>query len=192
MEERLNTSDFAGHCNEATAWRILKEVSQQLMERKQFIVNPFIIEIDDNGHFILASAPIQHNGFDAPEATPDSPATEAGAVWSLGATLFYIVIGRIVMNGKGGHYQKETSKLPYMRSEWPEMSELVKQCLQYEPILRPSMQDIHNIALKHDQRCQDEIRRGPKFKNTPPAHQMPDAEQNDLTFWPEAMQKKDF
>lgn len=187
MEERLHTSDFAGHCNEATAWRILKEVSQQLMERKQFIVNPFIIEIDDDGHFILSTAQTQHNGYDAPEVVPDMPITESGAVWSLGATLFYIVMGRNVMNGRGGHYQKEASKLPYMRSEWPEMSELVKQCLQYEPTLRPSLHDIQDNASKYDQRCQDEIRRGPNLKSVPPAHQTSDVTENNLSFWPETM-----
>ena len=187
MSEKIPVSELAGHCNEATAWRILEEVSHQLMESKQLIVNPSIINIDEDGHFALEAAQEQQSGFDPHEVDANSR-TEAGTVWSIGATLFYIVMGGCVMNGKGGEGQSATSKLPYIRSEWPEMSELVQRCLQFEPANRPTLQEIYDKALQNFKRCQDDIRRGPKIKSTSSTSNELEAKENDLIFWPESMQ----
>lgn len=187
MDEKRYTSDIAGHCNEPTAWQILMEVSEQLAERKQLVVNPFIIEIGEDGHFALLPSKTQVAGFDAPEAN-STHRNEASVVWSLGATLFHIVMARQVMNDKGGAGQKETSKLPYMRSEWPKMSELVQQCLRYQPSQRPTLQQIHDNATQQHNRCTEEIRRGPKFKKdvNSPIDGTINAT-NDMGFWPETM-----
>lgn len=187
MEEKRYASDIAGHCNEPTAWQILKEVSQQIIERKQLIVNPFIIEIGDNGYFTLSPTETQSSGFDAPEVAAAHRA-EASVVWSLGATLFYVVMGRQVMNDKGGAGQSETSKLPYMRSEWPVLSELVQRCLRYHPQQRPSLQQILDKASEQHGRCMEEIRRGPKFKkNSENAIDGTINAANEMAFWPESM-----
>ena len=189
MEEKRYTSDLAGHCNEPTAWQILKEVSQQQIERKPSLVNPFIIEIEENGRFTLLPAETQVLGFDAPEVD-GTHRTEASAVWSLGATLFYIVMGRQVMNGKGGAGQSENSRLPYMRSEWPLMSELVQQCLRYHSSQRPSLQHILDKATEQYNQCMEEVRRGPKFKKASDfAFDGSNNATNDMAFWPEAMHK---
>ena len=189
MEEKRYTSDLAGHCNEPTAWQILKEVSQQQIERKPSLVNPFIIEIEENGRFTLLSAETQVLGFDAPEVD-GTHRTEASDVWSLGATLFYIVMGRQVMNGKGGAGQNENSRLPYMRSEWPLMSELVQQCLRYHPSQRPSLQQILDKATEQYNQCMEEVRRGPKFKKTSDfTFDGSNNATNDMAFWPETMHK---
>ena len=187
MSEKITVSELAGHCNEATAWRVLEEVSRQLMEGKQLIVNPSIITIGEDGHFAIEAAQEQQTGFDPHDVDANSH-TEAGTVWSIGATIFYIVMGRCVMNGKGGEGQSETSKLPYMRSEWPEMSELVQQCLQYEPANRPSLQEIHDKAVQNLKRCQDDIRRGPKFKTAVSKSNELETTEKDFVFWPEPMQ----
>lgn len=188
MSERIPVSELAGHCNEATAWRILEEVSRHLMEGKQRIVNPYIIDIGENGHFALEATQEQQSGFDPHEVEANSR-TEASTVWSLGATLFYIVMGRCVMNGKGGEGQSETSKLPFIRSEWPEMSELVQQCLQFEPANRPTLQEIHDKALQNLKRCHNDIRRGPKIKSTSSMPNELETIDKDLFFWPERMHK---
>lgn len=186
MSEKIPVSELASHCNEALAWSILEEVSRQLMEGKQRIVNPFIINIGEDGHLFLASAQEQQSGFDPHEVNANTR-TETGVVWSLGATLFYIVMGRIVMNGKGGEGQSETSKLPYIRSEWPDMSELVQRCLQFEPANRPTLQEIHDKALQHRKRCQEDIRRGPKIKSFSSDSNKLEAKEKELIFWPESM-----
>lgn len=189
MEEKIYTSELSGHCNESTAWQILKETSETLIHKGLHPIDPYCIEIRDDGHFSLdlAAASANHNGFDAPETTENQLA-ESGSVWSLGATVFFIAMGCQVMNGKGGKGQQESSKLPYMRSEWPELSELVQQCLQFNPVRRPSLQQIHDKAMQQHQRCMDEIRKGPKFKNKGKTSSSEIDFGQDLAFWPETMQ----
>lgn len=187
MSERTHLSELAGFCNEPTAWRILKDVSQQLIEHDPCIVTPSLIEIAGDGHFALTPSDAHQLGYDAPNAQADT-LTEADAVWSLGATIFFIVMGRQVMNGKGGKGQTAVSKLPYMRSEWPEMSELVKRCLQYEPMLRPSLQEVFDTAEQQDKRSQADIKRGPKFKKATPNSDPGNGLDSSLAFWPENMQ----
>lgn len=180
-------ADFAGHCNESAAWQILKEISGQLIEHKQRIVNPFLISIGDDGHFNLMPSETQQASYDAPEIGTTTR-TESATVWSMGAVLYFLVMGREVMNGKGGPGQSRTSKLPYMRSEWPALSELVQRCLQYAPNSRPSLQEIHDIAAQNLERCRNDIKHGPKFK---PAKQAQtngaNPTETELAFWPETM-----
>lgn len=189
MEEKTYVSELAGHCNELAAWQILKEVSKAFSRMGLRRIDPYCIEIGDDGHFSLSSETelAKHNGFDAPEAA-GSQMAESGVVWSLGATVFFVVMGCQVMNGRGGKGQHESSKLPYMRSEWPEMSELVQQCLQFNPVRRPSLQQIHDKALQQHQRCTDEIRKGPKLKTTGKTTTTETDLGQDLAFWPETMQ----
>lgn len=186
MNEKLHTTDLAGHCNEPTAWKILKETTRQLVERGQLVVAPSLIVIGDEGNFTLMDEATPQAGFDAPE-TAHARRTTASTAWSIGATMFYIVMGRQVMNGKGGAGQSPTSKLPYMRSEWPQLSELVQQCLQYAPERRPALQDILDKATEQCTRCDDDVRRGPRFKAATAPHDDGQTEQ-DLAFWPENMQ----
>lgn len=189
MEERIFASELAGHCNEPTAWQLLKEVSGLLINKGPRHINPYCIEINDDGHFTLtAEANAEDQDFDAPEAAGQEP-TEPGAVWSLGATAFYAVMGCQVMNGKGGKGQREYSKLPYMRSEWPELSELIQQCLHFNPKHRPSLQKIHEKASQHYQRCIDEIRKGPKLKTTEALSTSELNTKSEITFWPETIKK---
>ncbi len=189
MEEKIYVSELAGHCNEMMAWQILKEVSETLIQKGLRSIDPYCIEIDDNGHFSLATTTANHDDFNAPE-TIENQLNEAGTTWSLCATVFFVIMGCQVMNGKGGKGQKASSKLPYMRSEWPELSELVQQCLQFHPTRRPTLQQVHDKALQQYQRCMDEIRKGPKFKTMGKVSQTEtDLARQDLAFWPEIMQK---
>lgn len=185
MNEKLTIADLAGHANEPTVWKLLKEVSEQAMKQKQFIINPFLVEIGEDGHFMLMPSEVQQTGFDAPEAV-NAERKEANAVWSLGATAFFAVMGVQVMNGKGGLEQTKTSRLPYMRSEWPELSELIMQCLQFDPIKRNSLQSIYDKSLQQYEQCLNQIKRGPRFKHT---EQLQSTEklEKDLDFWPETM-----
>lgn len=185
MNEKPTIADLAGHVNEPTAWNILKDLSEQAMERRQYLINPFLSEIREDGNFTLTSSASQQPGFDAPEVMHANQ-TEASAVWSLGATVFYAVMGMQVMNGKGGQSQTQNSRLPYMRSEWPEMSELIQQCLQFDPSNRITLKNIHNMSLQHYEQWLNQIKRGPRFKRT---EQLLTTEisKQDLDFWPETM-----
>ncbi len=188
MSETIYISELAGHCNEVTAWRILKEASQQLIEQGQYVVSPSSIAIADDGHFALMPTNTPRDGFDAPQSDAANR-NAADAVWSLGATLFYVVMGRQVMNGKGGKGQTASSKLPYLRSKWPEMSKLVQQCLQYDPALRPTLHDILDKSTKQYERCLADIKRGPKFKpSRDPDNDTIEGRDDALAFWPDNME----
>ena len=191
MEEQLNIAEIAGHSNEATTWLLLKEVSADLLEHRLCPIDPYRITIADEGHFSLTrNDTAAHEGFDAPEYAEGQP-TEKEVVWSLGATAFFIVMGRQVINGKGGKGQQEHSRLPYLRSAWPELSELVQHCLRYDPMQRPSLQEVHDKAEQQYERCAIEIQHGPKLKESDsPATKECDSCDLELAFWPEAMQPK--
>ena len=191
MEEKMYTSDLSGHCNESTAWQILKETSETLIHKGLHPIDPYCIEIRDDGHFSLdlAAASDNHNGFDAPETTENQLA-ESGSVWSLGATVFFIAMGCQVMNGKGGKAQHESSKLPYMRSALPLLSETIQQCLHYHPESRPSLQKIHDLAVQWFDFCNDEVKKGPKFQEKGQLISDTAGQTGkELDFWPEAMQQ---
>jgi len=186
MDEMLSAVELAGHCNELTAWRILKEVSGDLLSNVTATVTPAHIEIKDNGGFALSSqGDIVMEGFVAPEAIKGER-TEASTVWSLAASLFYLVMGCQVLNGKGGAAQQESSRLPYMRSTLPKLSELIQHCLNYHPEQRPTLQEINKLAAQQFDLCAEAVKKGPKFKEQPLGTQHQDGLAS--SFWPESMQ----
>ena len=190
-DETLNASELAGHCSEMTAWRILMDVSQALQSDSSAPVCPALIAIQEDGSFTLTkpTESFELGGFAAPE-THQGTATEACAVWSLAAAIFYVVMGRQVMNDKGGAAQHESSKLPFMRSSWPLLSETVQRCLNYHPEQRPSLAEIHELASQRYNLCIESIKKGPKFQEKKSGNDQNDSQtMRNLAFWPETMKK---
>ena len=190
MDNTLYALELAGHCNETTAWKFLKDVSEALRANPTVPVNPTVIEIKDDGSFALATqaASLSLEGFDAPESLQGNR-SEASAVWSLAASLFYLVMGCQVMNGKGGVGQSESSKLPYMRSTLPLLSELVQRCLQYKPEFRPNLDEVNKLATRQYGLCMEALKRGPKFQEKSlDQEKQGSLESQSMEFWPEAMQ----
>ena len=83
MNEKTYAVELGGHCNELTAWRFLKEMSEALRSDKGATISPSLIEIKDDGGFALTTqaGAVQLEGFDAPE-TINGTRNEASAVWS--------------------------------------------------------------------------------------------------------------
>lgn len=189
MEETLYAIELAGHCNELTAWKILKEVSETMLIDNTPMVSPSQIKIEDDGRFIyLPQAPNVMKGFEAPEVLKGKCA-ETSSVWSLAATLFYLVMGCQVMNGKGGSAQTESSKLPYMRSSLPLLSDLVQRCLNFHPEQRPSMAAINETATQQYNLCCEAVKKGPKFQERrPDVNNQDNPSDQSISFWPESMQ----
>lgn len=188
MEETLYAIEIAGHCNELTAWRILKEMSGALLSDSTAKVSPVHIEIKDDGGFALShQTSMVMEGFEAPEALKGKR-TEASVVWSLAASLFYLVMGCQVMNGKGGAAQQESSRLPYMRSTLPQLSELVQRCLNYHPEQRPTLQEINELATQQVDLCSESIKKGPVFQEKRLDTTNQDGQSISISkFWPESM-----
>lgn len=190
-DETLNAGELAGHCSEMTAWRILMDVSQALQSDSNTPVCPALIAIQEDGSFSLVkpSESFELRGFAAPEAN-QSPATEASSVWSLAASIFYVVMGRQVMNDKGGAAQHESSKLPFMRSSWPLLSETVQRCLSFHPEQRPTLTEIHELASQRYNLCMELIKKGPKFQEKKSGNDQNESQtMRNLAFWPETMKK---
>lgn len=188
MEDRVYAIELAGYCNELTAWQILRDVSADVLKQPG-AVSPGLIVVRDEGFGLeRAEGPVDIGGFEAPEVK-DGTHNEASAVWSLAASVFYLVMGCQIMNGKGGKGQHATSKVPYMRSEFAKMSELVQQCLQYRPELRPSAKEVNETANGQYERCAEVVSRGPKFREkTDTANEIKDID-SELAFWPEPMRQ---
>ncbi|MBO4786535.1 MAG: hypothetical protein J5510_05665, partial [Prevotella sp.] len=90
-----------------------------------------------------------------------------------------------IMNGRGGKAQKATSKLPFMRSEMPEMSRLVQQCLDYDASKRPTLAEVLTTAKENLERCKEELKDGPRMK--PETASSTSAVEADSSAWPEEM-----
>lgn len=191
IEHPLYASDMAGHCMEIAAWKLLCDIAPELLQQGgKAIVKPSLISIQEDGGFQLEvpQGEVAIDGFDAPECE-HSGRTAESAVWSLGATVFYIMMGCQVMNGKGGGRQSVQSRIPYLRHGMPDLSELTQRCLHYQPRLRPAVQDIIVIAKTNLQRCEEQMQKGPMLHQTKDAvtHRTAD----NKGFWPEEMRSCD-
>jgi hypothetical protein len=187
QEEKILThntaADLSGHCTEMTAWQMVRDLAQQTTSRTDICsVSPTTVAIAEDGTFVLTSSGEQQNRiYQAPEGALD----HQSAVWSLGATVFFVVMGCNVMNGKGGAGQHARSKVPYMRSGMPALSELVQQCLQYAPAQRPHLQQVLTTAEKQCQQWAQRVKQGPAFKKA--QQQGRNDTPESVAFWPEEM-----
>ena len=189
----LTAEGLAGYCLEVTAWQLLRDLSEVLLAKPQSYrglgcIAPERILVED-GRFVFDAKAVQEvpGIFDAPEQTKDHE-SEAAVVWSLGATVFYLIMGCAVMNGRGGRGQRDTSKLPYMRSEMPELSELVQRSLSFSPAQRPTLAEVNSQARKHYDECLRAIKAGPKLRNnTENDVASSSSADSSEALWPEAM-----
>lgn len=172
---------------EIAAWRLLCDIAQELLRQEgNAIVKPSLISIQEDGGFQLEApqGEVAIDGFDAPECAHSGRTTES-TVWSLGATVFYIMMGCQVMNGRGGRGQTAQSRIPYLRHGMPDLSELTQRSLRYQPRLRPTVQDIITIAKANLQRCEDQMQKGPQLHQTKDVTVQRTA--GEEGFWPEEM-----
>ena len=146
-----STDNVAGFFSEAMAWKLLLDISSALsfLHAKGLChgdVKPSNI-LWDGQTFLLADfgscfkAPtVREPGDDSSWrfAAPEREKSFASDIWSLGATLFNLVMGTQVFNGMGGQSQREDSGIPFMRKSMPELSRLVIRCLHFKPEERPS------------------------------------------------------
>jgi serine/threonine-protein kinase len=106
---------------------------------------------------------------------------ERSDIWSLGASVFHLVLGRGVFGERGGQGQTPGSAIPIMRAGMPALSALISRCLAYEPAQRPSAEELLEEATRELQREKDWSRERPT-KGLPPAQT-----DGPYPFWPERM-----
>lgn len=176
----ISIEDVAGLLPEKLAWMLLRDMGKALagLLEPHGAVNPSHILWDETA-FLLAdseSAGEKDRRFLAPESTP----AFSGDVWSLGASVFYLVMGTPVFNGLGGRAQRAESVLPYMRKGMPELSRLIMRCLSFTPEDRPSAQELSSAASQRLEALSIPSR-PLKAKKTV------NAQITSLGFWPETM-----
>lgn len=146
---------------EETAWRLMNEVSSALacMHASGIYhgdVKPSNLLWDGN-RFLLsdfgASAPFGEEARGKDEssyqyAAPEQKRSGASDIWSLGASIFFLIMGSPVFNGMGGKAQNEASPLPFMRKTMPELSKVICRCLSYSPADRPSAEELKELSAK--------------------------------------------
>lgn len=166
---------LAGEIDELTAWQILHDVAMQATNSTTPI-SPDHIFIDSS-HFVLSEwSESRDKRFVAPEGY--SP------VWALAATVFYVYLGCHVFQGLGGKGQTATAPIPTLRRVLPELSNLLIECLDFNPDNRPNMSEIEKIAEDNIRRCKSIQSDFPPLKKI--SENTIAADEID-TYWPEEM-----
>lgn len=115
-------------------------------------------------------------------AAPESIKTGKSDIWSLGATVFNLVMGSLVFNGLGGKAQNKESEIPFMRKSLPELSSFVARCLVFDPSSRPSASQVVSLADENLKRLSGIQKTRPlKIAAAPSVKDAYDS------FWPETM-----
>lgn len=193
-----SVASLAGTLPEAIAWQILAQTASALDYLKEqgychSAVCPANI-LWDGDHFLLADFGACHplQGRIGPEekpedfryVAPEGALNDRSDIWSLGASVFTLVLGNPVFNGLGGKAQRAQSPVPYLRKSMPELSALLCRCLAFAPEDRPSAKDLYVSAQAGLKQCL-ENRRERALK--------PETERNgrearqDSGFWPDTM-----
>lgn len=173
LYEGRSVDNAAGHFQEAMAWKLIYDISSALaylhaerlchgdVKPSNILRNGVNFLLADFGSCFEVKTGSPANDlssylFSAPEVIK----TEKSDIWSLGATVFNLVMGSQVLNGLGGRSQREETEIPFMRKSMPELSAFVVECLLFHPSSRPSAKEVLLLAEDNLKRLsgQDRIR----------------------------------
>jgi len=193
--EGRSVENLAGFVSERTAWQLIRDIASAMvyLYEKGLChgdVQPSNILWDGKAFLLGDWGACQRLGDQHVEAdldsyqycAPEKIRTEKSDIWSLGASVFFLVMGVPVFSGLGGKAQKKDSDVPLMRKAFPELSSCVKACLSYCPEDRPSAEELCNLAKEQLKRCESEFPVRPLKPSTQPSASDPHAD-----FWPEPM-----
>ncbi len=184
---------IAGYCSEREAWRFIRDVAEGLsyMHKRGFLhldIQPANVLISEKGYVI---GDFDDEGdrtsyaFTSPEwQRGRDQVGPASDVWSLGASVFYLINGSYIFSGRGGAAQKKDTMVPRLSEKYSsELSDIVSGCLSYEPEARPLVDDIYTLAKKMILREEAPKERIPKVK-------APKTVGDYDRLWPEQMKQK--
>lgn len=165
--EGRSMDNLAGFLSEKDAWQLLMEMADALsFLHQKGLCHPGIKPskiLWDGQSFLLADAggclpagePRPLGGPDSlPFIPPERERSPKSDIWSLGATLFHLILGTHVFNGLGGGAQRPDSPLPFLRKGMPELSSLICRCLAYNPSDRPTAEELLIQAQDGLKKCQ--------------------------------------
>ncbi len=163
-----DTSAIAGELDAYGAYSLLSSIPLV----SDTIISPDHIFIDGD-RFVLA--PHSHTideRFIAPEGYEP--------VWALGATVFYLILGCAVFQGRGGKAQHADTPIPFLRADSPLLSNFVARCLSYYPADRPKKAEI--ASMIEDLKAEADKKHGRRARNLPKETAVPIS-----NLWPEEM-----
>lgn len=192
--EGRSIDNAAGFFTEKNAWKLLLDIGSALVYmHAQGIchgdVKPSNILREGENFFLsdfgscfspeVQSAPGDLSSYQY--CAPETSRSEKSDIWSLGASVFNMVMGSTVFNGFGGKKQKRDTDIPFMRKSMPQLSALVSRCLSFEADARPSALEICREAEDALNNCLINTRQVKRIIHT--------SEQEDEfgVFWPEEM-----
>lgn len=145
----------AGYFTELQIWTLIRDIISRMSTAGQVAIEPKNVFISGNS-FILGKNTEASKEFSAPEQTgKNSTPTEAGKIWQIGATAYYLFMGCSVFAGFGGKIQTADSEVPQMRKDLPLLSETIAHCLAFDPANRPAAAELLKTAETEIARCKN-------------------------------------
>jgi serine/threonine protein kinase len=140
--ERIDTvtaGQLAGLCPERAVWRFFADMVKGGAPAP---LDPDCVRMDPSGHFRQ-----EGKGKDPRFLAPSS---SDGAIWSLGAIAYYLLMGTPVFGGRGHDLQKASTVIPSIppRRCSRELDGLIRRCLEYDLGKRPSLEEIAEAASR--------------------------------------------
>lgn len=159
-----SVTSMVGHADEETVRKFMYNVAQGLehLHSKGIVhqdIKPDNVLIDDQGNFVITDFGITANadnqsktvsgtpGYMGPErhekATMNKIIPESD-IWSVGAMVYEIITGDLPFGDRGGMIQDKDEPIPQLPKSFKDkkIRTLVSQCLDADPINRPTASDI--------------------------------------------------
>ena len=169
--ENGSSSKIAGSIREDQLWLFIQDVANGLAvlhNQSEPIVHqdikPDNILIDGNGRFLISDFGISKRlratmrrqskrdvssgamPYMAPERFDRNPRLKtASDIWSLGASIYELVVGELPFSGFGGAMQRNGADMPSLPNNYsPVLNEIMQRCLNPEANNRPSAIELSN------------------------------------------------
>jgi len=189
-----SAEDILGKCNEQRAWRFLQDVSAGLacLHRQNIIhqdIKPANVLLDGSNFVITdfgISAKMSNllenakgsqfvqgtRSYMPPEKFNATPQLSIeNDIWSLGASLYELLTGRLPFGSRGGEDQvSEHTYLSFPAGFSHELQNVVQRCLMKNPAYRPTAKELEMIAANQLQQLYEPK---PVFKPEPKPQRPP-------------------
>ncbi len=148
----MTLQHIAGYTTPRTVWKMMADLTNDWQAGRLSHAEPEHIAIEGDRFTVSGTAKHLSTTFAAPETFGQHTKKDeqASEVWTLGALVFYALMGMHVFEGKGGLTQTAATVVPRIGSQHcpAAMSQLVYRCLSFDPAARPTMNEVHQAATK--------------------------------------------